>query len=1023
VSFVAPSSPGTELPTGTVTFLFSDIVQSTRLWERHPASMSQALARHDAIIERTVADHRGVVVRPRGEGDSRFGVFREALSATITAAEIQIALQAEVWPVPEGVRVRIALHTGEAELRSGDYYGSTVNRCARLRALAHGGQVLLSGITASLVRDRLPPPMALKSLGTHDLKDLAEAETIFQLLHAALADEFPPLASAGAWRSRLPDESTSLVDRERDLEAIQAMLRRPEVRLLTLTGAGGSGKTRLALRISRTQVDDYADGVFFVELSQVREPSAVASAIGKSVGIRESAGRTVPETLRDHLHGKTVLLTLDNFEHVLPAANIVQDLLQACGGLKVLVTSRAALRVYGEHEYPVQPLELPDQRFLPPLLNLEDYPSIRLFVERASAAQPRFQVGSDNAAAIVEICHRVDGLPLAIELAAARMRVMPPQALVSHLEHRLPLLSGGEPGRPARQQSLRNAIAWSYELLDAGEQALFRHLAVFSGGFTIEAANAVAHGDASGPDVGLIDGLGDLIGKSLLQRTEANQPRFSMLETVREYAWEQLEASGEVEMASRRHADHFATLAEGADAHLRDAGQLESLELLEREHANMLGALAWGAAAGDVDRVLRLAAALRWYWFLRAPTQGQAWLERAVASSDAPPWRTSKARIRAMLGVVELAWAARGHDVNQVIDECLKLCTAAGDSSGIAWVQHVRGERASVFGDRQSAQEQLEESVRTLRRYGSDWEVARALLDLATHTRRIGEHQRARELRSQSLAVFQSTGDRWGTAHALAELVLDAIADGQPDTAVQLVQQTIGLSQQIGDVRGISRGLILRGWLAFRRGEMPASKRSLDQAADLALDTGNQFTVARVLNMYGEWARVSLEYHWAVQLYEHSLQLFNLTTASDAVASVVQNLGHAVLHVGDTARAASLFRQGLMTLKQPYLPHALVGVAGLAQAFGFPEDAAMLLGAAANDLALRHDTFEYADQPEYDRHTEASRAELGDHPFNDAWTRGAQMPLPSAVGIALTDVLPRVAARESSRHASSQGAS
>jgi class 3 adenylate cyclase len=384
--------PASVLPIGTVTFLLTDIEGSTRLWEQQREGMRAALARHDALIERLVAEHGGVVVRPRGEGDSRFAVFAQASAAVAAAGAIQVALHREVWPLPEPLRVRIGLHTGEADLRDGDYYGGAVNRCARLRALAHGGQVLLSGTTTALVRDQLPADIALHGLGTHRLKDLPEPETIFQLLHPELPCEFPPLQSDGPQRGAFPAQANRLIGRERELEEILGYLRRPAVRLLTLTGPGGVGKTRLALAAAECLQDGFAGGTWFVDLSALRDPGLVIPTIAHVLGLREVGAQPVLEQLQVHLRGRNLLLLLDNFEQVLEAGPDVAALLTTCPGLKVLVSSREQLRLSWEHIYPVAPLEVPDLANLPGPNVLEQVPAVALLVQRAQAAAPAFKL-------------------------------------------------------------------------------------------------------------------------------------------------------------------------------------------------------------------------------------------------------------------------------------------------------------------------------------------------------------------------------------------------------------------------------------------------------------------------------------------------------------------------------------------------------------------------------------------------------------------------------------------------------
>ena len=411
-----------ELPSGTVTFLLTDVEGSTALWQEADEAMRSAAARHDALFEQAVQQHRGVHIRPRGEGDSRFAVFVGAPDAVAAAIAIQHAFAHEPWPTPRPIKVRIGIHTGQAELREGDYYGSAVNRCARLRSIGHGGQILLSEATAVLARDDLANGVSLLDLGQHRLKDLTRPERVFQVVKDGLPSAFPPPVSLDARPNNLPVHATALLGREREVARVRERLLRDDVRLLTLTGPGGTGKTRLSLQIAADVIDQFADGVFFVALAPIFDAGLVPSTVAQALGVRADGNRPVIETLKAHLGGRQILLLLDNFEQILSAASEVSELLSAAPQLKILVTSRAPLQVRGEHEYPVSPLALPDRRQASAPAALSQYGAVALFIERAAAIKPDFAVTNENAPAIAEICHRLDGLPLAIELAAARTR-------------------------------------------------------------------------------------------------------------------------------------------------------------------------------------------------------------------------------------------------------------------------------------------------------------------------------------------------------------------------------------------------------------------------------------------------------------------------------------------------------------------------------------------------------------------------------------------------------------------------
>ena len=478
------------LPPGTVTFLFTDIEGSTRLWETQRAAMQQALAHHDAILRDAIEANDGYLVKTTGDGaHAAFAIAADAIAACLAA---QRALKAHAWGELR-IKSRMALHSGAAEQRGGDYYGPGLNRAARLMAAAHGGQILLSRATEELVRDHLPADIALRDMGERRFKDLVRPERVYQVIAPGLPADFPPLKTLDARPNNLPAQTTLFIGRDNEIRAVKERLSNANVRLLTLSGVGGTGKTRLALQAAADMVDEFEHGVFFVPLAALSDPALVLQTIAQAFDVREAAGRSLQEQLQGYLREKQMLLVLDNFEQVIDAAPRVSDLLTAAPRLKVLVTSREVLRLSPETDHPVPPLSLPDPKRLPPLERLTQYEAVAFFIERAVAVKPAFALTNENAPAVTEICHRLDGLPLAIELAAARVRALPPQRMLAELSHRLSFLSGGARDLPARQKTLRGAIDWSYDLLTGDEQKLFRRLAVFVGGCALEAIESVCN--------------------------------------------------------------------------------------------------------------------------------------------------------------------------------------------------------------------------------------------------------------------------------------------------------------------------------------------------------------------------------------------------------------------------------------------------------------------------------------------------------------------------------------------------
>jgi predicted ATPase/class 3 adenylate cyclase len=726
-----------DFPSGTVTFLFTDVEGSTRRWEQDSPAMLAAIKRHFALLEEAISSHKGV--RFKTIGDAVQAAFPTALDAVLAAAVAQRALVSEDWGVLGQIPVRMALHTGAATPRDGDYLAPALNRLSRLLAAATGGQILVTEVTRQLIRDHLPTHMDLVDLGEHHLRDLRDAEHVFQLTAPDIPRDFPPLKSVARQTNNLPLQLTPFIGREGIVSEIHTKLEQHEIRLLTLTGPGGVGKTRLALRAAADLVDGYTDGVWFVALATVSAPSLVTASIAEALGVREAPGQPIEETLRTFLRPKHLLLVLDNFEHVVEASPLVTDLLRHCQSIQVVVTSRRPLHISGEFEFPVPTLELPLE--LPveeTRLRLDDAlasEAVRLFVDRATAVQHHFQLTEENAATVAVICRRLDGLPLAIELAASRIRLLPPRTLLARLESRLSLLTGGERDRPERQQTLRGTIAWSHDLLDPVEQVLFRRLAVFVGGWTLEAAETVVPGDGLDPAFLVLDGLEALHDTSLIRQEDSSSndatagPRFSMLQTIHEFGTEQLAASGELAIMKEKHASLFLDLAVEAELHLTGPDAVSWLERLEADHGNLRSALEWLKNQGSDERMVQLGAALWRFWWIRGHiAEGRKQLDAALSIACSP---RTLARAAALDGAGVLAESQGLYaEAEARHRESLALSQELGDSVCIARALGNLGVVAFDRGDNDLAMTFLEESLDLARNAGDTFLVATALNDL-----------------------------------------------------------------------------------------------------------------------------------------------------------------------------------------------------------------------------------------------------------------------------------------------------
>jgi predicted ATPase len=616
-------------------------------------------------------------------------------------------------------------------------------------------------------------------------------------------------------------------------------LRDEQARLLTLTGPGGTGKTRLALQAGADLLEEFDDGVFFVSLAAVTDPELVPSTIAKPLGVKESAEQSLEESLEAYLQQKRVLLILDNFEQVLEGATIAGDLVGSCPNLKVLATSRIPLRLYGEQEYPVPPLELPDPVHLPPLEHLTQYEAVRLFVERARAVKPDFEVTNQSAPAVAEICARLDGLPLAIELAAARTKLLPPQALLSRLSNRLKLLKGGARNLPARQQTLRATISWSYNLLNEEEKTLFWRLSVFSGGSTLEAIGEICDLEE---DIDVLEGVDSLLEKSLLRQEEGvgGEPRFVMLETVHEYAVERLVEDGEAEGIRRAHAQYYLTLGEEDNAKLRGPHAAKVLERLDVEHDNMRGAMQWALKTGEAELALGLGGALWWFWSVRGHYgEGRRWLEQALAM-DGRTSREPMAMARAGLG----ALARDQGDLDRAEEaaaEGLELLAEEGtDNSGEAnlhlllTLAHVARERE----DYSRAAGLFEESLAWSREMGHDWGLASSVMSLATVTHEQGDLDRAIELYEESMELFKKRGDKLGLAWCLDNLGLVMYSLGDLGQAAKLTEEGVALLRELGAGADTAVALSNLGWMVLLQDDLEGAADFFEEGLSLAWESG-----------------------------------------------------------------------------------------------------------------------------------------------------------------------------------------
>ena len=849
-------SPLPALPTGIVTFLFTDIEGSTKLWERQPDAMRHALARHDGLLRAAIGRHGGHVFKTIG--DAFCAAFATAPDALAAARDAQQELGAAPWETDAPLRVRMALYAGAAENRDGDYFGQPLNRTARLLSAGHGGQVLLSLTTQELTRDDLPPTADLVDLGEHRLKDLGRPERIFQLLAPGLARDFPPLRSLNnpSLLNNLPQQISSFIGRADEIAQVETLL--GKTRLLTLTGMGGTGKTRLALQAAANMLNEEGDGVWLVELAPLADPALVPQAVAQALGIREEAGTPMGRTLVQALREKRLLLVLDNCEHVLDAcASLVSDLLRACPQVHVLASSREALGIAGEQTFRVPSLSLPSPTRPQTAGEVVGYEAVRLFAERACQVQPSFTITDENAPAVVAVCRRLDGIPLALELAAARVRSLAVEEINTRLGSRFRLLTGGPRTALPRQQTLRALIDWSYDLLLAPEKTVLARLSVFAGDWSLESAEAVCAGDEV-EEWEVLDLVTALADKSLLvveQREE--RMRYRLLETVRQYAADRLLESGGSAAARGRHRAHFLGLAEEADAGTRGPEQGAWLDRLETEHDNLRAALDWcredaeGAEAG-----LRLAKAMYRFWRVRGYlAEGRERLAEAVGHPGAreyPLKRASALRFASGLEQVQ----GNLSTARTLAEEALALFESTEDARGGAGVLLTLGNVALMQGDLTGAQAYYERGLPLYRRFGERDGIARALTNLGVVMQAQGDLTGAVTVCEESLAFFRERGDSESAARVLGSLGEIAYTRGEDAEARMRLEEALTLFHQIGARNGTLVGyLCLLGAVSLRQGRMAEARTRMAEGLTLAGEIGDGWYRVDALEA---WAKLCL---------------------------------------------------------------------------------------------------------------------------------------------------------------------
>ncbi|MGH3775149.1 MAG: LuxR C-terminal-related transcriptional regulator [Pseudonocardiaceae bacterium] len=1027
------------LPVGMATFVLIDVEDSTRLQECAPEVMAAAVARHYELLDEAISRHGGMRQREEDENKGVVAAFTRASDAVAAALDVQRAFHSERWPDGASLKLRIALHTAQAQRRDGNsYLGWAVNRCARLRAIAHSGQVVLSRTTRDLVSDRLPERAELADLGVHRLRDLGRPEHVFGLAHPDLPSEFPPLRSLDSMPNNLPGELTTFVGRRAELVQIGDPLRR--ARLLTLTGSGGCGKTRLALQAAADVLDRHPDGVWWVELARLESATLVPAAVIGALGLRELPGRALLDTLVEHLRTRSALIVLDNCEHLLVAcAQFADVLLRGCASLTILATSRAPLGVPGEVTWRVPSMSLPAEPASEPIEVLRLSDAVSLFTDRARQVRPDFAVTSANALAVAQICHDLDGIPLAIELAAARVRMLAPEQIARALSDRFHLLTGGARTAMPRHQTLAASIDWSHELLRDGERTLLRRLSVFAGGWTLDAADQVCPG--AGIDrYDVLDLLTGLVDKSLVTTDEQGpETRYGLLETVRQYATARLADAGEVDGLRDRHLAYHVALAEAAEPQLLGAGRDDPvLPTLAAELPNLRSALE-RAATTDPDAALRLVNALTLFWlFTGRYREGDTAYGRALDAAGEEP---TPLRGRALAGRGKLALYGGAYEAAY---GWAQAALVVGEACGDVWAQgrayDTLGQMTSI-GDPAGGRPLLERSIELATQAGDDWCRTSAAQMLAVSWMWHDELDTARSILDDAYATATRLGYRWGLAWHWWCLGWEAIYQGRMDEARELFARSVVASDEVGNpvTNGFANGLMAYAQLAcgdtelayslagqtlervletgtglplgvayqvlgraeIALGEIPAARRHLEAAVEAERRSGSVYLLTWHLAALGTLERIDGNLAAAHDHAEEALEVPRGLGSGFMQANAECLLGRLALAAGEAAEAERYVHDALGRLVAKgfavAVPECLDVLAAVAAAQESFEEAARLLGAAAAGRQ-RLGIVRFPPEPQFWASVEhTTREALGPDGYHAAFAAGAALGADEAV--------------------------
>jgi len=889
------------IPSGIVTFIFTDIEGSTKLSQEFPHALPAALEKHHSILIKAIESNNGFIFQ--NVGDAFCCAFGSSEDAVKAAVEIQINLANENWDEAV-IRIRIGIHSGNAEWNGKNYMGYiTLARAARVMSAAYGGQILVSNDAYKFCKDNCEKvkekDISFRDLGERRLKDVIEPIRLYQVLSKELREEFPPLKTLDARPNNLPIQLTSFIGREKELKDVKDKLR--QNRLLTLTGTGGSGKSRLSLQAGADLIDDFENGVWFVELATVSDPEFLTSEIINALGIKEEPKKTPEETLTDHLKDKEILIILDNCEHLISAcADLTERLLTSCPKLKIIATSREALNCAGEQIFKIPALTHPDPNSKDTPEQLTQYESVRLFIERALSVNPKFRVNNENAPALAEVCSRLDGIPLAIELAAARTKVLSVEKIYERLDDRFNLLTGGKRTALPRQQTLRALIDWSYDLLTENEKILWSRLSVFSGGWTLEAAEEICSDEIINKN-NIIDLLSELSEKSIINYNESRE-RYNILESIKQYGREKLENENEIFL---KHLDHFLELAQKAETELNGSDPKLWLDIIEADHNNFIFSIEWSLSNENIEKGAVIATAFEQFWKIRGHYSTGIRLYENILQNQGELSKAIKGKLLLRIGVFKIQQG----DYEQTkiyCEESLSIGKEIGDKKVIAGSKNTLGNIASDQGNFEEAKKYFEESLDTKIEIGDKSGIAITLHNLGLLAFVKGDYEQAKKFNEDSLAIRKEIGDKHGISFSLQNLGHLALEKGYHEQAKKYFEESLFIRKEIGDKNGIAYSFNYLGNLANYRGDKELAKKYYEDSLKIFKEIGDKRGIADSHHSQGNLASEKGDFALAKNFFEEEMAIRKEIGDKSGISELMIDFGRILAYQRDFELAVKL---------------------------------------------------------------------------------------------------------------------